>query len=224
MKKRKIALILVILALLIAVAFVIAVIHDKLTEELVYSESLDLVAVTVEGEDLTLRDLAFYVAYEEKVVQEQALIYDAEHPLRYWNIHTNGEFMRVTARKAAVDMMVHDNVYGKEAMEAGYSLSEEELAVCDATASDFWSDLTAAQQSALGISEETVYDTCRNIGLVEKYLADLSRKEGRDLPLYETGGKLWEEKRDSMDITYHDRVLNRIEMGSITVNMDEGEE
>ena len=181
--------------------------------------SLLLVAVTVEGEDLTLRDLAFYVAYEEKEVQEQALIYDSENPSRYWNIHTNGEFIRVAARDAAVDMMIHDYVYSLEATQQGYSLTDEEESLCSSTASDFWSDLDSDQQAALGISEETVYDTCMDIGLTDKYLADLSNESGRDLALYETGGKLWDEKRDGMDIVYNDQVLERIEMGTITVNM-----
>lgn len=219
MKKAKAVLVIIIIAAIVVFGFLIAIFHDKRTEELVYNQSLDLVAVTVEGKDLTLRDLAFYVAYEEKEVQEQALIYDSNNPISYWNIHTNGEFMRVTARNAAVDMMIHDYVYSLEAAESGYSLTEDEENLCASTAADFWSDLSSDQQAALGISEETVYDTCMDIGLSDKYLADLSKESGRNLALYETGGKIWDEKRDGMDIVYNDQVLDRIEMGNITVNM-----
>ncbi len=219
MKKVKAVFVIIVIAAVVALGFLIAVIHDKQNEELVYNQSLDLVAVTVEGEDLTLRDLAFYIAYEEKEVQQQALIYDSENPTRYWNIHTNDEFIRVTARDAAVDMMIHDYVYSLEAAEHGYSLSDDEENLCESTAADFWSDLSSDQQAALGITEETVYDTCMDIGLSDKYIADLSKESGRDLALYETGGKLWDEKRDGMDIKYNDQVLDRIEIGTITVNM-----
>lgn len=219
MKKKKPVIILLILAAVLVLIFLLTMLFSKGREKLVYRENLDLVAVTVEGEELTLSDLAFYVAYEEGEVQKQALIYDRDHPIRYWNIHTNDEFIRITARKAAVDMMLHDHVYAREAAEKGYSLTEEEKTLCDSAASDFWSDLGSDQKAALGISEETVYDTCRNIGLAEKYLSRVSEESGRDLALYETGGKLWEEKRDGMDIRYHDAVLSRVEMGTITVNI-----
>lgn len=217
-------LVIVIIAVALLALFMVAVTHNFFTEELVYNQSLDLTAVTVEGKELTLYDLAFYVGYEEQKINEQAMIYDPEHPQRYWNIHTNGEFLRVTARKAAVDMMVHDYVYSTEATEQGITLSKEEKAACDSSAEDFWSDLTEDQREALGIPMEKVYEVCTQIGLSEKYLMQLSAAEGRDLAVYETGGVAWEEKRDSMNIVYNDKVLDRIEMGTITLDIDYTEE
>ena len=46
-------------------------------EWLVYADSLELVVADVNGQELTLRDLAFYIAYDEMFVEEQAQIYDA---------------------------------------------------------------------------------------------------------------------------------------------------
>ena len=43
---------------------------------LVYRESLDEVAAQINGETLTLRDMAFYVGYEEYQIQQEALVYD----------------------------------------------------------------------------------------------------------------------------------------------------
>lgn len=39
---------------------------------LVYGENLDETAVTVDGEALSLEDIAFYVAYEETMIEKQA--------------------------------------------------------------------------------------------------------------------------------------------------------
>ncbi len=217
MKKGRIVLTAILIAAALVVLFLIAVFHDDEKEELVYNQSLDLVAVIVEGEDLTLYDLAFYIAYEEGQVNEQAMIYDPDDPQAYWNIHTNGEFIRITARDTAVDMMIHDYVYARDAAKDGMSLSEEEEKACDNSAEDFWNDLTEEQREALGIPEDEVYTVCRQIGLAEKWEAHLQETEGRDLASYQVGGKAWEEQRNSMDIKYNTEVLDRIEMGTITL-------
>ena len=217
MKKGRIVLTVILVAAALVVLFLIAVFHDDHKEELIYNQSLDLVAVTVEGEDLTLYDLAFYIAYEEGQVNEQAMIYNPDDPQAYWNIHTNGEFLRVTARDTAVDMMIHDYVYARDAAEDGMSLSKEEDKACDSSAEDFWNDLTEEQREALGIPIDEVYTVCRQIGLAEKWTEHLHETEGRDLASYQVGGKAWEEQRDNMDIVYHNDVLDRIEMGTITL-------
>ncbi len=217
MKKGRIALILILGAAALVVLFLIAVFHDDHKEELVYNQSLDLVAVTVEGEDLTLYDLAFYIAYEEGKVNEQAMIYNPDDPQAYWNIHTNGEFLRVMARDTAVDMMVHDYVYAKDAVESGISLTSEEEEACNNSAEAFWNDLTGEQREALGIPKEQVYTVCRQIALAEKWAIHLHETEGRDLASYGVGGNAWDEQRDSMNIKYNTEVLDRIEMGTITL-------
>ena len=217
MKKSRIILVVILAAAVLVVLFLIAVFHDDETEELVYNKSLDLVAVTVDGQDLTLYDLAFYIAYEEGLVNEQAMTYDSDNPQAYWNIHTNGEFIRITARDTAVDMMIHDYVYARDAARDGMSLTSEEEKACDKSAEDFWNDLTEEQREALGIPEEQVYTVCRQIGLAEKWMAYLCKTEGRDPASYEVGGKAWEEYRDSLNIKYNTEVLKRIEMGTITV-------
>lgn len=222
-KAAKGVLVVVVLAAALLVLFLIAVTHDLFTEDLVYADSLDLVAATVEGQDLTLYDLAFYIAYEEQAVNEQAYVYDPDHPDRYWNVHTNGEFLRVTARSTAVDMMIHDYVYATEAAANGLALSTEEKDACASSAEDFWNDLTQAQRDALGIPVEEVYTVCEQIGLAEKQMMKYAEQEGRDLAVFQVGGTAWEEKRDAMDIQYNERVLKRIEMGQVTVNQKDSE-
>lgn len=89
----------IILAVLAVIAGVYAYNYHDMKQNIVYNEHLDDVAVIVNGKELTLRDMAFYVAYEEMNVEKQALVYDSDNPNKYWNIHTNGEFVRVAARK-----------------------------------------------------------------------------------------------------------------------------
>jgi len=58
----------------------------------VYDESLELVAAEVNGTQMTLRDVAFYVAYEEAEVEEKAVIYDREHPEKILECTGRGRF------------------------------------------------------------------------------------------------------------------------------------
>jgi len=71
---------------------------------LVYRESLDEVAAQINGETLTLRDMAFYVGYEEYQIQQEALVYDPDDPNRYWSMRVEGGFMNAVARKNAMQM------------------------------------------------------------------------------------------------------------------------
>ena len=110
-----------IITLILLVTLVALMIYGKDTGErrmkLVYSQALDEVAVTVNGTDLTLRDVAFYVAFEEEQVEEQACEYNPEDTSEYWNVHVDGIYIRVAARNAAIQMAIHDELFYQMAME-----------------------------------------------------------------------------------------------------------
>ena len=74
--------------MLAVIAGVYAYNYHDMKQNIVYNEHLEDVAVNVNGKELTLRDMAFYVAYEEMNVEKQALVYDSDNPNKYWNIHT----------------------------------------------------------------------------------------------------------------------------------------
>lgn len=64
MEKRIRFTIILVLVLIVVIAFSFQSKEKK--EYLVYNEALDKTAVTVDDVSLTLKDIAFYVAYEEK--------------------------------------------------------------------------------------------------------------------------------------------------------------
>ena len=55
-----------------------------------YLEHRNDTAVTVDGTEYKFRDLAFYLAYQEMAIQNQAQVYDLEQTDKYWNAHANG--------------------------------------------------------------------------------------------------------------------------------------
>ena len=73
MQKIKKALIISVIA---AVVILLMVMHYDSKKMLVFRDSLDKTVVTVDGKELTLKEVAFYVADEETTIEEQAYIYD----------------------------------------------------------------------------------------------------------------------------------------------------
>ena len=112
---------------------------------LVYRESLDEVAAQINDETLTLRDMAFYVGYEEYQIQQEALVYDPDDPNRYWSMRVEGGFMNAVARKNAMQMALHDELFYQMAMEEGITLDDNDQKHMDNKLEDFWEDLTERQ-------------------------------------------------------------------------------
>ena len=88
---------------------------------LVYRESLDEVAAQINDETLTLRDMAFYVGYEEYQIQQEALVYDPDDPNRYWSMRVEGGFMNAVARKNAMQMALHERKENHPPSPSAYS-------------------------------------------------------------------------------------------------------
>ena len=159
MEKRIRFTIILVLILIVVIAFSFQSKEKK--EYLVYNEALDKTAVTVDDVSLTLKDIAFYVAYEEKTVQEQAILYNPDNPRQYWNVYTDGQFVKLTAKQAALDMAVHDEIFYQMAVAEGVKLDVTEQEYLENDESDFWSDLEDWQREQLGISEAVSYTHLR---------------------------------------------------------------
>lgn len=193
--------------------------ESRQRDPLVYRDSLEMKAVTVNGNELTLRDLAFYVAYEEAEVQRQAVVYDADNPIRYWNANMGGTYTRVAARNISMQMAIHDEVFYQMAMEEGIELSEADESALADVEQDFWSDLIMIDgDQRMGISEKDIQMTMRKMALAQKYqeiYAELNNKSYEDYDFTEASYKKLLKKQD---YKIHDKVWKRVSMGSITLN------
>lgn len=187
-------------------------------QDLVYAESLSMVAVTIEKQELTLFDMAFYVAYQEKEVQKEAVIYNPEKPYRYWNAHTNGKFVRTVAEQAVIDMAVHDEIFYQRACADGLVLDEEEEQYLANEVSDFCSDVTAEQLAELGVTADDMEAAMRKIALANKYQSILSQIENIDYAEYDYTGSAYEELLRQYEVVINENVWEHISVGNITVN------
>ncbi len=166
----------VLIALLVLVIIYAAYTYRQHRTKLNYLENLDETAVTVDGEELTLRDLGFYVLFQEQRIEKEALIYNAESTKDFWNIHVNGIFIQSQAKKAAMEMAVHDHIFYRCATKEGIVLTSKEKQLLEDVRTDFWSDLFDEQKKHLPGTVESINATMHRIALAEKYQAKLAVK------------------------------------------------
>jgi hypothetical protein len=215
MDRQKIRLSIVIVALIIALAAV-ASDSSRRRDYLVYADSLDQEVVRVDDQPLTLRDMAFYVAYEEQLVEQEAKIYDLDDPSIYWKKRLGGQFIRVAAKQTAVDMAVHDEILYRQAVEEELALDEEEQQELANSQYDFWSDLSEQQRAALGVSKEEMDEAVAKAALAQKQEWILAGMNGEEESAYEVEGDSYEEMKEEHQVVINDAVWDRIFFGEIT--------
>ncbi len=186
--------------------------------KLVYADSLDEVAAEVNGEELTLRELAFYVAYEESEVQKQAVAYDPEDTAQFWKLHTDGVFVRVAARNAAIQMAVHDEIFYELALSAGMELSEAEEEMLRNSIYDFWIDLTEdGKEKKLGVTREDIAAAMCKIAYAQKYQTIYAQLQDQNYENYDFAGDAYQVLLEEQDYRIVEKVWDRIDFGNVTL-------
>lgn len=194
---------------------------NRQRDPLVFRDSLEQEAVTVNGQPLTLRDLAFYVAYEEALVEPRALVYDSEHPTRCWNANMGGTYVRVAARDAAMQMAIHDEIFYEMAVGEGIRLRSEEEKYLAQAEEDFWSDLSEhGGDKRMGISEKDILSTMRKITYAQKYQQIYAELHNDSYEEYDFTGEAYQKLLKKQDYKIHDEVWKRVSFGSVSLNHD----
>ena len=187
-------------------------------QSLVYKDSLDKVVATVQGEDITLLDFAVYVAYQEAEVHKQAVVYNPQNTKEYWGLHTNGKFVRIAAREAAIQMAIHDRLFFQLSLEFSVTLTEAEKAVVQEQVEDFWYFLTLdGKEEALGITKQNVYDTMYQMAIAEKCQTLCAARDGRKFEDYNFSSEDYLELLKKYPYSIKEEVLERINFGSVTL-------
>ena len=191
MEKRIRFTIILVLILIVVIAFSFQSKEKK--EYLVYNEALDKTAVTVDDVSLTLKDIAFYVAYEEKTVQEQAILYNPDNPRQYWNVYTDGQFVKLTAKQAALDMAVHDEIFYQMAVAEGVKL--------DVTEQEYLEN-----------------DEMEKIALADKYQSIYAEMNQKEYEAYNFNGEAYEALLSELKYSVNEKVWDRVDFGSVTLD------
>ena len=215
---KKKYLITAFLILVLIGLFIYSYINGKNRADLVYADELERGALEVNGQVLTLRDMAFYVAYEEEQVERQAVVYEPENPKKYWNTHTNHTYIRTAARNAAIQMAIHDEIFYRMALDEEIQLTDEETAILENYIADFWADMTdAGKEVRLGVSYEDIAGSMTKIAYAEKMQRIYAELNNRAYEDYVFTEGYYEELLKEQDYTIYKNVWNRIPFGEVTL-------
>ncbi len=215
MKKYRVLWIFTIFMLIMAI---ISVVESKNRQELVYSEELDKVVATVQGKEITLKDFALYVAYQEKEVEAQAKVYNPDNPKEYWGLHTNGKFIGIAAREAAMQMAIHDELFYQLSKDMDVALSEDEQKILDNDVMDFWYDLTDyGKEEKLGIVKEDIYNSMYKVACAQKCQLLYAEMRGLDYEDYNFSSEEYLEFLTEYEYSINEKLLERINFGYVTL-------
>lgn len=184
-----------------------------------YKDCLEQTAVTFEGQEVTFREAAVYVAYEEDTVEQQALVYDSEHTNKYWNLHIDGKFVRLAAKETVQQMLIHDMIFYQMAESEGIELTEEEIQALDNNCEDFWADLIEdGKEQMLGISKEDAYTSMERMAISQKYQEIYSIINNKKKEEYDLAGAAYKELLKSKKYKVNEGIWNKLEFGKITLH------
>lgn len=216
-KKQNLLFLTIVAALFVALCISLWF-RAKRLGKISFLDHLDETAVTIDGADYPFRDLAVYLAKQERTVEEQANAYDLENSNAYWNLHTNGSFIRIEARDAAMDQAVHDIIFSQSAAKEGIQLTKEETVFLENQKQDFWNDLEENGQERLGVSEQEITQAFSRIALAQKYQQMLAALKGVDNVEYNVNGANYQELLGEHDVSIHEKLWERLNFGNITIH------
>ena len=210
-----------IILAIIMIALLVGLVHSwQSRQRLDYRDCLEETAFTVDGQAVKMKWLAFYVVYEEREVEKQAMVYHPDSTADYWNLHIDGHFIRQDAKDTMMQMAIHDYIYYQKAMEKGMTLDAKEQKMLENTISDFWMDLLDEQMDQIPVSDEYLIKTMQHIAMAEKYQAYVAEKNNRSYSSYSWNGGYYEKWLESQDVEINDKIWDRIAVGNITLNHD----
>ena len=184
-----------------------------------YQEHLGDTAVTVDSEEITFQDLAFYILYEEGKIEEQARIYNPDYTKDYWNLHTNDTFIQLEAKEVVLGMAVHDHLFYQMAVAEGMdTLTDEEEQELEYRITDFWEDLLDIQWEKLPCSEETINEQIRLAAIAEKYQNYLAEELGPSQAAYKYDGYYYQQIMEQHKVKTNDKLWDRLVLGDITLS------
>lgn len=186
------------------------------SQPVVYAECVENTIITVDDRALSVGDLAYYIATEEREIEQQARIYDMENTNRYWSLRLRGtSFLKSEARQLILDTAIHDEIFYQMAGKAGVTLDEEEQRRLESRQYDFWSDLTEEQQRALGVTKEALWERMGEIALAQKYQIEYGMEHSVIAEDYEVGGEGYEQLLKKHRYRVNQALWRRIPFGNI---------
>lgn len=196
-----------------------------------YEEHLSDIVVSVDGQAITLKEFGYYIYEMEAFFQEQAMVYNPDDPVDYWNTHfsagLDSGFVYNYAWDFAVKNCVCDVIYENMAHAENYALTQEEQELAKQYANTVFAEMNELQKKKLGVDIEDIIKVEERKLLVQRFVVDyakqvdISNYSGTLIEQLSSNGEYFQNYiLASHKIVYNEDIEEKIQMGKITVNCD----
>lgn len=226
--KRAEIMVIVISAVLVAVIFTMLIRFNK-NKEFVYNKHLDETVISIDDENITLKEFSYYVYIVEKQVNDMAIKYNPDDTNEFWNTYFKNSlysvFTRDYAKQLAKDLCEYDYIMEKETAVHNLYVTESEKDSLRTEAKDTYNDFTQKAKDNTQLSEDDIFNILCRRKLAEKYAIRAATQvkadgfEGDSSSLLDYDGDYYKEIiKAKYNITENEKLLDKITMGRITVN------
>ena len=199
------------------------------SKDFVYNKHLDEAVISIDDENITLKDFSYYIYIVEKQINDMAIKYNPDDPNDFWNTHFKNSldsvFTRDYAKQLAKDLCEYDYIMEKETAIHNIYVTESEKESIKADAKDTYDDFSQKAKDNTRLSEEDIYNILCRRKLVEKYAVRAAQQVksdgfgGDSASLLDYDGEYYKEMiKSRYNVTENNKLLDRITMGRVTVN------
>ena len=188
-----------------------------------YSKHLDDIIFTVDGDEVDLRTLGYYIMKTEENVDEMAAVYDITDTYRFWNLHINHTYITTEAKEAVINTCIRDEVYVKEALKNDITLDKDELLSLEDDTEDELEGMSYIERKVLKYDYDQLYSILEKTALARKYAlymvetADWEDYNESPAVAVEVGGEFYDEILSEHEININEKLWKKIRIGYITI-------
>ena len=107
-----------ILAIMISILAVVLITKDRFGKKpFSYPDSLGKTVIRVDDDEVTLKEISYYILVAETNVNAAAQEYNSNNMEAYWNMNLHPKYVRSHIRELIIDACTRDNVYYQERSE-----------------------------------------------------------------------------------------------------------
>lgn len=225
--KKGMYILIAVMAIILAAGFLS--VWYKQNHKFLYQDHLTETIMKVDEKEISVTELGYYIYTVEKLVDEQARLYNPENPYQYWNTHfsagLDSMFVSDMAEEKVYSACICDYIYESMALEAGYELTEEEEKEAEEKADELLQEMKPEQMEKTGLTLETVQEIEKRKKLVSKYAEDyietidFTGYSGRPEELISSGGDYFEKEiLPQHRIWYNHKLKSEINIGTVTLD------
>ncbi|MCI8718771.1 MAG: hypothetical protein K1W19_09920 [Lachnospiraceae bacterium] len=201
-------------------AFALITVNLLSKEEFSYADSLNDTVLTVEKENISLKEISYYILVAETNYNEAANIYNEDNPHAFWNIALNMKYFRNRIKQSVIDACTRDNVYYQQALKEGYTLKEEELQEIRDKALEEISKMTDWQMKITDYQMSDMVNVLTKIAYSRKYAENLMA-EGYTAQELDVDGSKYEEIKKDYAVSINQKIWKNITLGKVTINNED---